>query len=114
VQAQQDDPHSLLARYRELIGWRRRISELRDGALTTRDVGTPQLVAWELREGHGAVLVVHNLSGSAQTVRLDAHDLQGYTGVRAHTEDATALAQSVLHLPAYGSVVLQPTAANDL
>jgi glycosidase len=114
VQAQQDDPHSLLARYRELIGWRRHISELRDGALTTRDLGNPQLVAWELRDAHGAVLVVHNLSASAQTVRLGAHNLQRYAQVRAHTEQATTLAQGVLQLPAYGSAVLQPTAVASL
>jgi glycosidase len=110
VQAQQDDPHSLLARYRELIGWRRHISALRDGALSTRDLGNPQVVAWELREARGAVLVVHNLSGSAQTVRLATHDLQRYASMRAHTEDATTLAQGVLQLPAYGSAILQPVA----
>ncbi|THD09000.1 alpha-amylase family glycosyl hydrolase [Rhodanobacter lindaniclasticus] len=112
VQAQQDDPHSLLTRYRELIGWRRHIGALRDGALTTRDLGNPQLIAWELRDAHGAVLVVHNLSGSAQTIRLAAHDLQRYAGVRARTEDATTLAQGVLHLPSYGSAVLQPASAS--
>ena len=53
------------------------------------------------------MLVVHNLSGSAQTIRLAAHHLQRYASVRAHTEDATALAQGVLHLPAYSSAVLQ-------
>jgi glycosidase len=110
VEAQQDDPHSLLARYRELIGWRRHISELRDGALTTRDLGNRQLVAWELRDVHGAVLVVHNLSGSAQTVRLGAHDLQRYAHLRAHTEQATTLVQGVLRLPAYDSAILQPAA----
>jgi glycosidase len=112
VQAQQADPHSLLARYRELIGWRRHISALRDGALSTRDLGNPQVVAWELRDARGAVLVLHNLSGSAQTIRLAAHDLQGYAYVRAHTEQATTLARGVLRLPAYGSAVLQPTSAS--
>src|SRR3546814_1401104 len=92
-----DLPHSLLARYRELIGWRQQISALRDGALTKRDLGNAQVIAWELRDAHGAVLVLHNLSGSAQTIRLAAHHLQRYAGVRAHTEDATALAQGVLH-----------------
>ena len=82
--------------------------------MTTRDVGNPQMVAWELRDAHGAVLVVHNLSATAQTIRLAAHHLQRYAGVRARTEEATTLAQGVLHLPAYGSVVLQPATANDL
>ena len=75
-------------------------------------MGNPQLVAWELRDAHGAVLVVHNLSGSAQTLHLGAHDLQRYAHVRAHTEQATTLAQGVLRLPAYGSAVLQPTSAS--
>ncbi|MEO6800790.1 MAG: alpha-amylase family glycosyl hydrolase [Rhodanobacter sp.] len=108
VQAQQADPHSLLARYRELIGWRRRISALRDGALVTRDLGTPQLVAWELHDGRDDVLVVHNLSDHSQTVRLDAHDLQRFALVAEQTVADTSLANDALSLPAYGSAVLQP------
>jgi hypothetical protein len=54
---------------------------------------------------------VHNLSGSAQTIRLAAHDLQRYASIETHTVDATVLARGVLRLPAYGSVVLQPATA---
>lgn len=109
VQAQQADPHSLLARYRELIGWRRHISALRDGALVTRELGNPQLVAWELSDANADVLVVHNLSDHAQTIPLGTHELQRFTLVREHTAPDTELAHGTLHLPAYGSAVLQPT-----
>jgi alpha-amylase len=110
VQTEQADPHSLLARYRELIGWRRHISALRDGALVTRKLGDPQLIAWELSDANGDVLVVHNLSDHAQTIQLGAHDLQHFARVTEHTADATTLAQGVLQLPAYGSAILQPAA----
>jgi glycosidase len=111
VQAEQADPHSLLARYRELIGWRRRIGALRDGALVTRELGNPQLIAWELSDTNGDVLVVHNLSDHAQTVRLGAHDLQRFADVIEHTMADTSQSKGVLHLPAYGSAILQPAPA---
>ncbi|HEV7122533.1 MAG TPA: alpha-amylase family glycosyl hydrolase [Rhodanobacter sp.] len=112
VQAEQSDPHSLLARYRELIGWRRHISALRDGALVARELGNPQLVAWELSDPNADVLVVHNLSDHSQTVQLGSHDLQRFGRVGKHTVGATTLAQGVLQLPAYGSAILQPTAVS--
>ncbi len=111
VQAQQTDPHSLLARYRELISWRRHISALRDGTLATRDLGNPQLIAWELSDADGDVLVVHNLSDRAQTIQLRAHALQRFARVSEHTAADTAQANGVLHLPAYGSAILQPMPA---
>ncbi len=114
VQAQQADPGSLLARYRELIGWRRHIGALREGALVTRDLGNPQLIAWELSDPKGDVLVVHNLSDRIQTIPLDAHDLQRFARVAEHTTADTSLANGALQLPAYGSAVLQVgSAAGD-
>lgn len=107
VQAEQPDPHSLLARYRELIGWRRDISALRDGALVTRDLGNPQLIAWELSDSNSNVLVLHNLSDRAQTIPLGAHDLQRFTHVTEQTASQTTLTEGELHLPAYGSAILQ-------
>ena len=108
VQAEQADPRSLLARYRELISWRRHISALRDGALVTRNLGNPQLIAWELSDAHGDVLVVHNLSDRAQTIALTAHDLQRFTHLAEHTVADTSQTKGVLHLPACGSAILQP------
>ncbi len=112
VQAEQSDPHSLLERYRELIGWRRNISALRDGALVSRDLGNPQLIAWELSDANGDVLVVHNLSDHAQTIRLGTHGLRRFARVTKHTASDTTLAQDALRLPAYGSALLQPASAS--
>lgn len=111
VQAEQANPHSLLARYRELISWRRHISALRDGALMTRDLGNPQVIAWELSNANGEVLVVHNVSEHAQTIQLDAHDLQRFARISEHTVADTSQANRILHLPAYGSAILQPAPA---
>ena len=111
VQAEQADPHSLLARYRELIGWRREISALRDGAFATRPLGNPQSIAWELSDAQGDVLVVHNLSDRAQRIQLGAHDLRRFAHVIEHTVAGTLLAQGVLQLPAYGSAILKPAPA---
>ncbi|EQD55718.1 hypothetical protein B2A_05561, partial [mine drainage metagenome] len=66
VQAEQNDPHSLLNRYRELIHWRMDIAPLRDGVAGVYATGNPALAAWRLTDREGSVLVLHNLSGMPQ------------------------------------------------
>lgn len=70
VAAEQDDPHSLLNRYRELIHWRVAIAPLRDGVIADYPTDDPALAAWQLTDASGSVLVVHNLSGTAHELAL--------------------------------------------
>ncbi|HET9818853.1 MAG TPA: alpha-amylase family glycosyl hydrolase [Rhodanobacteraceae bacterium] len=104
VEAQGDDPASLLSWYRMLIDWRRDIPALRDGtAHDWRGAGT-QVAAWELRDARGDVLVLHNLSGESQTVTLPGRRF--HTLLR-HSRADTEIAGGELTLPPYGSAVLQ-------
>ena len=106
VQAEQDDSHSLLARYRSLIGWRQRIGALRDGTLTVQATQQPQLVTWQLADAQTRVLVVHNLSGQARTLKLD-HASTRFNRLIERTDSGTLLRAGQLTLPPYGSAVLE-------
>jgi glycosidase len=104
VQAEQADPQSLLDWYRMLIGWRREIPALRDGALRDwRDVNL-RVAAWELDDARGDVLVLHNLSGQPQNLTLPA---QRFHRLLKHSLPGTRIAADRLQLPAYGSAILQ-------
>jgi glycosidase len=106
VDAEQDDAHSLLAWYRMLIGWRRELPVLREGALDVPPVANPHLAAWALSDAGGKVLVVHNLSRKPQTLAL-AGPLASFAKLRLASEPGARIAGGQLHLPAYASVVLQ-------
>jgi glycosidase len=104
VQAEQQEPGSLLQFYKMLIDWRRQIPALRDGSLRDHPLDNPRLVAWELRDGGDRVLVMHNLSGTAQLV--DNGSMRGFTKVRLRTRQDITITDGKLQLPAYSSAVL--------
>ena len=112
VQAEQDNPHSLLNRYRELIRWRMDIAPLRDGVAGTYETGNSALAAWRLRDVEGRVLVVHNLSARAQSLRLRPVQGYAYGALLRASKPATRLEAGVLRLPAYGSAVLEGRATS--
>lgn len=112
VQAEQHNPHSLLDRYRTLIHWRETIAPLRDGVAGEYATGNPALAAWRLQDESGRVLVVHNLSARAQSLRLRPVQGYAYGALLRASEPATRLEAGMLRLPAYGSAVLEGRAAS--
>ncbi len=106
VQAELADPDSLLARYRTLIHWREQIPALRDGALTAFASGNARVVAWQLADAGERVLVLHNLSGQAQTVTL-GDGAPAFSTITRQTEPGATLDGHRLVLPPYTSVILQ-------
>ncbi|HJR11311.1 MAG TPA: alpha-amylase family glycosyl hydrolase [Rhodanobacteraceae bacterium] len=104
VQAEQKDPGSLLNWYRMLIGWRCDIPALRDGTARDWRDANIQVAAWELGDPHGDVLVLHNLSGKPQTIKLPA---RRFHALLKRSRADTTIAGDHLHLPPYGSAVLQ-------
>lgn len=104
VEAEQADPHSLLNWYRMLIQWRRDIPALREGGLRNWRAAGMHIAAWELDDAQGDVLVLHNLSGQAQTVTLPA---QRFHTLLKHSLPGTAIADDRLQLPAYGSAIMK-------
>ena len=106
IDAQQDDAHSLLAWYRMLIGWRRELAVLREGALSVPTVANRRLAVWRLTDAGGDALVVHNLSDEPQTLKLTGA-LAHFGHVRLASRPGARIDAGQLQLPAYVSVVLQ-------
>ncbi|MBS0569054.1 MAG: DUF3459 domain-containing protein [Proteobacteria bacterium] len=104
VEAERADPASLLHWYRMLIGWRRDIPALRVGTLRNWRAAGPAVAAWELVDARGTVLVLHNLSGTAQTVALPEG---GFRTLLRHSRPDTAIADGKLLLPPYASAIVQ-------
>jgi glycosidase len=104
VEAERQDPSSLLNWYRMLIGWRRDIPALRDGVVHDWRDANMQVAAWELDDAHGDVLVLHNLSGRAQTIKLPA---RRFHSMLRRSRAETKVTQGRLMLPPYGSAILQ-------
>ena len=107
VQAEQADPHSLLHLYTRLIHWRSEVPALRDGGFRAYPEASDHLVAWERTAPHGTVLVVHNLSGQAQTMALDVPGRPRFSHVLKQTGPGATIHADTLSVPAYTSVVLQ-------
>ncbi len=107
VQAQADDPQSLLNRYRTLIHWRIAVPALRDGGFRAYPHASDHLAAWQRTAPSGGVLVVHNLSSSTQTMALDVPGEPHYARLIEQTGPGATIHGTTLSVPAYTSVVLQ-------
>src|SRR5690625_219874 len=107
VQAQRGDKQSLLSHYRMLIHWRKAIPALRNGGFSAYPEASDHLLAWQRTDGADTVLVVHNLSGQAQTMALDAPHEPPFSRVLKASGDGASIHGHTLRVPAYTSVVLK-------
>ncbi|HEV7589036.1 MAG TPA: putative maltokinase, partial [Longimicrobium sp.] len=71
VEAQQKSPFSLLSWTRRLIGVRKQHHAFGRGSIAFLEPENPHVLAYLREHGDDAILVVNNLSGAAQAVRLD-------------------------------------------
>jgi glycosidase len=106
VQAEEDDPNSLLHTYRTLIGWRAQNSALRDGKLQAVTTGNPHLFAYWRNDGKQRLLVVHNLSGKSAMWKPKGDVLPKEVTVLLTTQAQATFKDGHLTLPAYSTVVL--------
>ncbi|MEP4092006.1 alpha-amylase family glycosyl hydrolase [Reichenbachiella sp.] len=96
------DDESLLSHYKSLISLKKRdVFSL--GDIQNLDFGTYNIVAFTRNYGETSAAVVHNLSN--QKVELDAQTLSDYSSI-VWSQGEVSKSQSVLILPARGSVVL--------
>ncbi|MEO8998583.1 MAG: alpha-amylase family glycosyl hydrolase [Rhodanobacter sp.] len=107
LEAEQTDPDSLLHDYTMLIHWRSQISALRDGAIHPLTLTNPHIAAWKLDDTTSHVLVVHNLSGAAQSMRLDMPGEPHFSKVLRQTGSGAEVRDGSVELPPYSSVILQ-------
>ncbi len=81
VEAQQDNPHSLLSWMKRLIALRKQYKAFGRGTLEFLSPSNQRVVAYFRRYEDEVILVVANLSRFAQPVELDLHRYKGYTPV---------------------------------
>ncbi|HZQ55858.1 MAG TPA: maltose alpha-D-glucosyltransferase [Bryobacteraceae bacterium] len=81
VEAQQENPHSLLSWTKRLIALRKQYKAFGRGTLEFLFPSNQRVLAYFRRYQEETILVVANLSRFAQAVQLDLHKYQGYTPV---------------------------------
>jgi len=108
VEQQTDDEESLLSRYRTLIRWRNEMPALSRGTIESYSSGNQQVMAYIRRTNDSSALVVHNLSGTEQTVDLAAKNGSAeFQTLSQTTDNNAALSDSSLKLPPYTTVILE-------
>ncbi|HWF48893.1 MAG TPA: maltose alpha-D-glucosyltransferase [Bryobacteraceae bacterium] len=81
VEAQQENPHSLLSWMKRLIALRKQYKAFGRGSLEFLSPSNQRVLAFFRRYEQEQVLVVANLSRFAQPVELDLHKYRGFTPV---------------------------------
>ncbi|MGG3283523.1 alpha-amylase family glycosyl hydrolase [Paenibacillus solani] len=108
VEQQLDDKDSLLSRYRTLIHWRNEVPALNRGTIESYSSGNQQVMAYIRRTNDRSALVVHNLSGTEQTVDLAAKNGSAeFQTLSKTTDNNAALSGSSLKLPPYTTVIVE-------
>lgn len=105
VDAQQDDPGSLLNWMRRLIATRRRHPVLGRGTLEILAQGNDAVLAFLRRSGDETILVVANVSSRAQAAQLDLSEFAGRVPVEVFAGGAFPRLEpgpTTLTLPAHG------------
>jgi alpha-amylase len=104
VAAEQDRPDALLNFYRTLIHWRRHLSALRDGSIAPYPADRGPISAYVRTDAAQRLLVVHNLSGQPQQVKLLAG---AFRRVIRRTRKDVELDGHLLSLPPYSTAIVQ-------
>ncbi|QHW32491.1 DUF3459 domain-containing protein [Paenibacillus rhizovicinus] len=108
VEAEAADPNSLLAHYKKLIAWRNQLPVLRDGAIADYAQDNPAVAAYFRVTKSERMLVVHNLSGQAQTADLTGGFEAGHeTSIVRTSKEGSKLEDGKLELPPYSTVLVQ-------
>jgi alpha-glucosidase len=84
VASESEDPNSVLQFYKQLLALRHQERALLDGDYVALDQNNPQVLSYLRRSKNQAILVVLNMSGSAQQVSFNLSG-QGYPSARTTT-----------------------------
>jgi alpha-amylase len=110
VEAEDETPRSLLNHYRMLLSWRAAEPALRGGTIASYETGNSSIVSYVRTADNQSLLVLHNLSGKSQTLKLQASKAQpiAFSMLALVTNDGAKLNGSALVVPPYTTVVLKP------
>ena len=70
MEAQVDDPDSMLNHYKELLSWRNELRALKDGDVAEYDTGNNGVASYIRMTQDDSVLVATNLTGNEITVEV--------------------------------------------
>lgn len=112
VAAEEKDKNSLLSLYKKLIRWRSQEPALADGEISSFNTGVEATIAYVRKTADEQVLVIHNLSGKEQTVKLAKDDAGSFKKIELETKKGSKLsgkqnADRKLKLAPYSTVVLK-------
>ena len=110
VEAQQDDPESMLSHYKEVIKTRKEIPALMNGDIDEYDMDTQELISYIRMTEDQRVLVVINLTGNEQTQEIAADPNYGeFTQVvyQSETDETSSFDGQTLTLAPYSMMILE-------
>ncbi|WP_050697777.1 alpha-amylase family glycosyl hydrolase [Anaeromassilibacillus senegalensis] len=109
VEAQEDDPASILSHYKELLRWRKEIPALGDGDVAAYDFGNESVASYIRMTNNSSVLVATNLTDEAVTVTMKADDTYGSFSKlvkQLQVDTRSKLENGSLTIAPYSTVVL--------
>ncbi|WP_438351910.1 alpha-amylase family glycosyl hydrolase [Paenibacillus sp. FA6] len=108
VELQMKDKDSVWTHYRELITWRNEISPLHDGDIQYYDTGNAQILSYVRRTQADVALVVHNLSGEEQEVKIDTAQGENlFTEIIRKGSKAARFDNNMLVIAPYSTVIMK-------
>ncbi|WP_324254089.1 alpha-amylase family glycosyl hydrolase [Paenibacillus sp. 1001270B_150601_E10] len=108
VEAQMKDPNSLWNHYKTMIAYRNVDPILQDGGIQSYVSGVPEVAGFIRATKDEARLVLHNLSGVKQQVKLTEDAANTLKTVSFASAEGAELANATLTLLPYSTVVLAP------
>lgn len=109
VEAQTDEPDSILNHYRELLRWRNEIRALKEGDLAEYDTGNKGVASYIRMTQDESVLVATNLTGETAAVMVKPDKTYGSFGKllrKFSVDEASVLEDGMLTIAPYSTVVL--------
>lgn len=108
AEEQVEDPDSLYTHYSKWIHWRKKIAALRHGAIKSFAAGNSSVSAFVRYTDKERVLVLHNLSGTEQTVESpEIGSDGGYRKLIVESKQGAVLSEGRITIPAYSSVIIR-------
>ncbi len=110
VEAQKDDPESMLSHYKEVIKTRKDIPALMNGDIDEYDLGTQELISYIRMTEDQRVLVVINLTGKEQTQEIAADPNYGeftQSVYQSATDETSSFDGQTLTLAPYSMMILK-------
>lgn len=108
VDKQISDPSSLLNHYKKLIALRNNDTVLQQGGIQSYVSGVPEIAGYVRATKEDTRLVLHNLSPTSQTLKLQADAATAFRELNFSSEAGAMLTDGSVSLPPFSTVVLQP------